>query len=467
MMFWLMNKLHEKIHPMIGIGLRAPHYYQIVEEKPGIDWLEVHTENFMFSGGPLLDLLFSIRQHYPLSFHGIGLSLGSAQGISKEHLKRIKILLKRFEPFLLSDHLSWSSTEYAYLPDLLPIPYNKESLTVIANNIDDAQNYLQRTLLIENPSSYIEFQTSTYPEAEFLAELVKRTGAKILLDITNIFVSCFNHGWNPHEYIQAIPHEAVQEIHLAGHSVHVQDEKNSLLIDTHDDYVCQDVWELYRYAIKYTGIIPTLLEWDAAIPDLKVLLNEAKNQLTMSTIKQIQQDFHESVLDRKSTTMINQIRHNQITPEFRFSVYRNTILQNLRHALELTFPAIWQLVGKECADSLAWAFVQDKSNLPVTNCLDDWGEKFPQFLQTIKPIAHLSYLKDIAQLEWLRHLSLYAANYRALSPIKLQQYLDNYLLEDLRLILNPTVFLYTSPYSLKSIFDLIDATIEKEKLIYS
>lgn len=268
---------------MIGIGLRAPHYYQILEEKPDIDWLEVHTENFMLKGGPLLDLLFSIRQHYPLSFHGVGLSLGSAQGIPKEHLKRIKTLLNRFEPVLLSDHLSWSAIGRSYLPDLLPIPYTDESLTIIVNNIDEAQNFLQRTLLIENPSSYLEFQTSTYPEAEFLAELVKRTGAKILLDINNIYVSCSNHGWDPHEYVQAIPHEAVQEIHLAGHSIHAQDEKNVLLIDTHDNYVCQEVWELYRYTVKYTGIVPTLLEWDAEIPDLEILLDEARKSVNYVT----------------------------------------------------------------------------------------------------------------------------------------------------------------------------------------
>jgi uncharacterized protein (UPF0276 family) len=264
---------------MIGIGLRSPHYHQILEEKPNIDWLEVHTENLMLQGGALVDLLLSIRQHYPLSFHGVGLSLGSAQGISKSHLKRIKTLVKRFEPALISEHLSWSSPGPVYLPDLLPIPYNEESLKIIADNIDYAQNYLQRTLLIENPSSYLEYQTSTYSETEFLAELVKRTEVNILLDVNNIYVSSFNHGWNPHEYIQAIPVHAVQEIHLAGHSAHPQDELNFLLIDTHDNYVCQDVWELYRYAVKHTGIIPTLIEWDAEIPDLQILLNEAKKSV--------------------------------------------------------------------------------------------------------------------------------------------------------------------------------------------
>jgi uncharacterized protein (UPF0276 family) len=261
---------------MLGIGLRDPHYYQVLAEKPSIDWLEVHTENFMLKGGPLLELLFSIGQHYPLSFHGVGLSLGSAQGICKKHLRRIKKLVNHFEPALISDHLSWSTTENIYFPDLLPIPYTAESLTIIGNNIDQAQNYLQTTLLIENPSSYLEYQTSTYSEAEFLAELVKRTGTKLLLDVNNVYVSCCNHGWNPQAYIQALPHEAVKEIHVAGHSIHAQDSINALHVDTHDNHVCTDVWELYRYTIKHTGMVPTLLEWDTDIPDLQSLLDEVR-----------------------------------------------------------------------------------------------------------------------------------------------------------------------------------------------
>ncbi|QMT59858.1 DUF692 domain-containing protein [Legionella sp. PC997] len=269
----------------IGIGLRPPHYTQIIRKKPEIDWVEVHTEHFMSDGGPLLDILFSIGEIYPISFHGVGLSLGSAWGLSKNHLKRIKTLIKRFEPVLVSDHLSWSNNGRAYLPDLLPIPYTEESLVMIANHIDEAQNYLQRTLLIENPTSYLEYRSSTYSEAEFLAELVKRTGAQILLDVNNIFVSCVNHDWDPYQYIQSIPSGKVQEIHLAGHSVQVFDEKNSLLLDTHDRPVCEEVWGLYQYAVNRMGHVPTLIEWDADLPDLEVLLNEARKSVKYSNNK--------------------------------------------------------------------------------------------------------------------------------------------------------------------------------------
>jgi uncharacterized protein (UPF0276 family) len=264
---------------LIGIGLRHPHYLQVLEEKPAIGWLEVHTENFMLKGGPLLDLLFSIRQYYPLSFHGIGLSLGSANGVRVQHLKRIKTLIKQFDPFLLSDHLSWSYAGRNFLPDLLPIPYTKESLQVFAENIDQAQDFLQRTLLIENPSSYLEYTESTYSEIEFLNELTKRTGAKILLDVNNIYVSSCNHGWDPLAYLQGINHTAVQEIHLAGHSVKTVANDQLLRIDTHDDFVCAEVWQLYQAAIHYLGPVHTLLEWDTDLPSLTTLIQEAQKAI--------------------------------------------------------------------------------------------------------------------------------------------------------------------------------------------
>jgi len=262
----------------LGIGLRYPHYQQVLAEKPKIAWLEVHSENFMFKGGPAMDLLTSIGNHYPLSFHGIGLSLGSATGLRKDHLKRLKKLIDQFQPFLLSEHLSWSNMGKTFLPDLLPIPYTHESLEVFADNIDKAQNYLNRSFLIENPSSYLEYNISNYAEADFLAALSKKTGAKILLDINNVFVSCFNHGWDAHKYIKAIPPQLVGEIHLAGHTVKQIDPINKILIDSHDNFVCQEVWDLYDFTLQHLATelekIPVLLEWDSDIPSLDVLLDE-------------------------------------------------------------------------------------------------------------------------------------------------------------------------------------------------
>ncbi len=264
-----------KSDPILGIGLRRPHYDAIISEDPKeIDWVEVHSENFFMQGGPALNLLTEVRKKYPISLHGIGLSLGSAEGLDTNHLLLLKNLIESIDPFLVSEHLSWGKIGQTYLHDLLPIPYNDETMQVFCQNINIAQDYLQREILIENPSSYIEFTESTYGEAEFLTTVAEKTGAKILLDVNNIYVSCFNHGWNTKEYLGAIPTKLVKEIHIAGHSNKNLGNENIFKIDTHDNYVCKEVWELYSLAIKRFGVLPTLLEWDNNIPDFNVLASE-------------------------------------------------------------------------------------------------------------------------------------------------------------------------------------------------
>lgn len=260
--------------PFIGIGLRRPHYQDILEQKPKVDWFEVHSENYLIDGGVALVMLSSVREDYPISMHGVGLSLGSAQGIENSHLARLKKLADNLDPFLISEHLSWNYVDNVYLPDLVPVPYTEEAIQIFCDNIEQAQNFLKRQILIENPSSYIEYVASNYSEPEFLTKIAGKSGAGILLDVNNIYVSCVNHGWDARAYINAIPKNLVKEIHLAGHSVKtIKDQK--LLIDTHDNFVCQEVWELYALAIQRFGNVPTLLEWDANIPQLAVLVNEA------------------------------------------------------------------------------------------------------------------------------------------------------------------------------------------------
>jgi uncharacterized protein (UPF0276 family) len=257
-----------------GIGLRFPHYQEILEKKPDIGWLEVHSENF-FGEGRAHQFLLDIRAHYPISLHGVGLSLGSATEPDVLHLQQVKDLMAKVEPFLVSEHLSWSRLGKTYFPDLLPIPYTDESFAVFSDNIQKAQDYLKCTLLIENPSSYITFQDSTWEESDFLVGLAQKTGAKLLLDVNNVFVSSMNHGWDPVQYIQKIPSHFIREIHVAGHSTR-QIQDFLLHIDSHDKPVCSEVWDLYRMAIQHCGIIPTLLEWDDAIPSLTDLLAEAQ-----------------------------------------------------------------------------------------------------------------------------------------------------------------------------------------------
>ncbi|HEX7970040.1 MAG TPA: DUF692 domain-containing protein [Stellaceae bacterium] len=264
----------------IGVGLRAPHIAEIIATRPAIGWLEVHAENYM-GGGPALAQLDAIRRDYPLSLHGVGLSLGSAEGLDAEHLRRFKSLIGRTEPMLVSEHLSWSATGGTYLNDLLPLPYTEESLTIVARNVAIAQDALGRRFLIENPSSYLRFRHSTIPEPEFLAELARRTGCGLLCDVNNIHVACANLGGTPEDYLDALPTAAVGEIHLAGHSP-VARGGGTLLIDDHGSPVAPAVWQLYRRALARFGLVPSLVEWDKALPSLAVLLGEARAAESMA-----------------------------------------------------------------------------------------------------------------------------------------------------------------------------------------
>jgi uncharacterized protein len=258
--------------PLIGVGLKPDHYQQILTDQPNIDWFEVHSENFFTDGGIGLNKLLSIRKFYPISLHGIGLSLGSGDGLDRNHLMRLDHLIQELDPFLVSEHLSWSRVNKIFVPELLPVPYNQESLEIFCKNIDQAQSFLKREILIENPSSYMEYNLSTFSEQEFITILAQKTGAKILLDVNNVFVSCSNHGWNPLEYIAAIPPSLVREIHIAGHEV---DDELNIRIDTHNNFVCEEVWDLYKIAQSKFSNCPVLLEWDSKIPTLDVLIEEA------------------------------------------------------------------------------------------------------------------------------------------------------------------------------------------------
>lgn len=256
-----------------GIGLRHPHLHQILQTRPGLAWLEVHSENYM-AGGPPLRHLESLRADYPISLHGVGLSLGSAGPLDTRHLDRLRALADRIEPGLVSEHVSWSVVGGTYLNDLLPLPYTEESLDIVAAHVDQTQNALKRRILVENPSTYLRFAHSTIPEHAFLAEIARRSGCGILLDVNNVCVSAGNHGFDAAAYLDAIPAGAVEEIHLAGHAVRQVDGRE-LRIDDHGSRVPAAVWALYAATIRRIGARPTLIEWDSNIPALEVLAGEA------------------------------------------------------------------------------------------------------------------------------------------------------------------------------------------------
>jgi uncharacterized protein (UPF0276 family) len=257
----------------VGIGLRAPHVAEVLATRPALGWLEVHAENYMGEGAPLA-VLERLRVDYPLSVHGVGLSLGSAEALNNRHLSRLQRLIARLEPTFVSEHLSWSIAGGIYLNHLLPLPYTEETLAIVAQHVMYAQEVLQRRILIENPSSYLRFAHSTIPEPEFLEELVQRTGCGLLCDVNNIYVSCCNLGSDPSAYLKALPAHAVSEIHLAGYAVNDADGQ-TILIDDHGAPVSEAVWALYGHALACFGPVSTLVEWDTNIPALAVLCAEA------------------------------------------------------------------------------------------------------------------------------------------------------------------------------------------------
>jgi uncharacterized protein (UPF0276 family) len=258
----------------VGIGLRGPYFREFETARPAVGWLEVHAENFI-GQGPSLTRLQSIRRNYELSLHGVGLSLGSAEGLDDEHLQRFRALIELTEPFLVSDHLSWSVTGGIYLNDLLPLPYTEETLAVVARSISAAQDAFGRRILIENPSRYLAFRHSTIPEPEFLAELARRTGCGILLDVNNVFVTCTNLALDADTYLEALAGSFIGEIHLAGHSRVIR-SGSPILIDDHASIVCEQVWTLYARALERFGPVPSLIEWDKDLPPLAALLGQAR-----------------------------------------------------------------------------------------------------------------------------------------------------------------------------------------------
>jgi uncharacterized protein (UPF0276 family) len=261
--------------PCSGIGLRSQHHAEFLERRPALGWVEVHSENFFARGGVQRDVLAAVRAHYPLSLHGVGLSIGSTDPLNRSHLAQLARLERDFNPILVSEHLAWGSVDGRYMNDLLPLPYTAEALRHTAARVGVVQDTLGRQILIENVSSYLEFKDSEMAEWEFLAALAAESGCAILFDVNNLHVNAINHGFDPSVYLNSIPPHAVREIHLAGHGVERLGTRK-LLIDTHAAPVCSAVWELYGAALERFGPVRTLIEWDADLPALDVLIAEAK-----------------------------------------------------------------------------------------------------------------------------------------------------------------------------------------------
>ncbi len=271
----LFSMMNSKIPALAGIGLKNEHIRTLLEVRPALGFLEIHAENYMGDGGPLLRSLEAIREIYPLSLHGVGLSIGGPRALDRTHLQRLRNLNERFSPGLFSEHLAWSTHDTGFLADLLPLPYTMATFERVRDHIAETQEFMGRQMLLENPASYLNFDDSTMGEAEFISRLVDATGCGLLLDVNNVFVSARNLKTSAHDYLNDYPLEHVQEIHLAGHEVSTDDNFEMVLIDDHGSPVSDDVWGLYAEVIDRTGPLPTLIERDNNVPPLMELVAEA------------------------------------------------------------------------------------------------------------------------------------------------------------------------------------------------
>lgn len=260
----------------VGVGLRGPHYADLLNNLPDIHFLEIHGENYFQSGGKSRHFLQQLSEQYAISIHGVALSLASADPINYQHLAKIKSLVDEYQPIFVSEHLCWSSINEQYFHDLLPLPYTEESLQIVCDKIKQTQDFLGRQILIENITSYLQYQHSIMSEPAFINECVERTGCGILLDISNLYINCHNHGWDAVSYLNELPCHAIQECHLGGYVENQITSSQTMIIDSHNTEITAPVWQLYNKIMQEIGARPTLIEWDKDIPRLAVLIEQSQ-----------------------------------------------------------------------------------------------------------------------------------------------------------------------------------------------
>ena len=435
----------------MGVGLRAPHYRQFLDERPAVDWLEVHTENYLDQSGHGWHVLQQLRRDYPVSLHGVGLGLGSARGFPARHLQRVSALVRSIEPCLVSEHLCWGAVADRHLNDLLPLMLDDAALDLLCDRVDRVQNLLQRQLLLENVSTYARFHGDSMSEAQFLAALAARTGCGLLLDINNLYVNQCNHGEDALAAMQAIAPGTVGELHLGGHLVTPQ-----AVIDHHGAAVAEPVWQLYAAALERFGAVPTLIEWDTDIPPLAVLLDQAGRAAASmavqpnhaaaprckpaavapqqalaaiepptgdsvaapeaATLAASQQLFVDALLDPQAAPPILALWRDHPHNPHRLALYRGNLAATTTKALVAAYPVIAALVGDDFFGALAHAYVRTRPS--HDGDLNRFGSELGAFLDDFAHAAQLPYLAAMARLEWAVHRAHYAA---AATPVTAQQ----------------------------------------------
>lgn len=450
-----------------GVGLRPIHYTEITQNWPAVDWFEAISENYMDSGGRPLAILEQIRSHYPVALHGVALSIGSVDSLNEKYLSRLKALVERIEPSIVSDHLCWSGAGGQHLHDLLPLPFTENSIQHVVERVFKVQEFLKRTILLENVSTYVTFKESEISEWEFLNEVARRSGCGILLDINNIYVNSKNHNFDALQYIQNISPEKVGQFHLAGHT-----DMGTYLFDTHSKPIIEPVWELYRAALERFGHISTLIEWDEDIPDWSRLMEERgrakkiydefsdKNLLRPSPVKV---SYHSKPLVKRGHSLeeIQKWMKSQIQPaagvqsqetflnpqgneagEKRLGVYAGGYLARIHEGLKEVYEAVYQVLGEEKFWKISETYAE---RYPSKDYNLTWvGRHLPELLHEM-PIRNQPFLEDLARFEWLISSSFHAFDDRPFDRQELAQIpLEEW--ENARLIFQSSVFLYFSPW---------------------
>lgn len=450
-----------------GVGLRAKHYPAFLHDKPTVDWLEVHTENYLGQGGFDLHVLEHLRHHYPISLHGVGLGLGSAQGFSPAHLARIAALARRIEPALISEHLSWGAVVDRHLNDLLPLSLTDEALRLVCQRVEQVQDALRRPILLENVSTYLRYHPDHWTEAAFLAEVVKRTGCGVLLDVNNLYVNQCNHQENARDAIHALPRGCVGEIHLAGHLV-----TEKMVIDDHGSEVIEEVWQLYREAIARFGQVSSLIEWDTRVPELSVLVSQAAlarqhaEQVqaaveVYSTVRsdspsspdplaRLQQRFGENlVAPQVAPDFLTHFKGEMGTRAHGFALYRGNLQAHWAKALSEAYPVLQLLVGEEFFEALAREYGRRYPS--SSGDLNAFGGHFADFLAHFPPVQQYPYFPDLARLEWALHRAWYAADAHPMTVQALAA-LDPEALEQTRFTLHPACQLLRLEWSVEGVW---------------
>lgn len=457
-----------------GIGLRGPHYREFLAHRPLVDWLEVHTENYLSQAGWDWHVLEELSADYPFSLHGVGLGLGSASGFHHEHLERVRSLVHRVQPALVSEHLSWGAVSGRQLNDLLPLTLDDAALALVCERVQRVQESFNRQLLIENVSTYFRFHQDSMTEAQFMAAIAARTGCGLLLDVNNLYVNQCNHGEDALEALQSIAVGSVGEIHLGGHLVTPQ-----AVIDTHGDLVADSVWQLYEAALRRFGQVPTLVEWDTDIPSLEILIGEAEHArlVAQSVSPQVpipiqtpipiiddeaadiadpalaglaatQEDFAAALFDGcPSNRALHLVTGEH--GEHRLALYRGNQFTMWEKALSSAYPVMQMLVGDEFFGGLSREF--GIAVPPGSPDLNEFGAGFADFLAGFPHVADYPYFPDMARLEWALHRAHYANSAKPIPPSSVIG-LSPESMATAHLTLHPACRLFASQWSVVQIW---------------